>query len=88
MNSEIMKTFTKAELEHLREKARNANTAIAIHNEFVEFLRVQHEAPEREGWLLGAVGFEMTQAKNETPPPADTGEGVNGLVAEEVQELS
>lgn len=90
MNTDLIKAFSKAELEHLREKAKNANMAIAMHNEFVEFLRTQHEAPERDGWLLGAMGFEMMQ-EPEKPPLASvmdvTSEGVNGIVSEELEQF-
>jgi len=88
MSDTQVKPFSKAELEHLKEKAMNANMAIAIHNEFVTFLRQQHDAPEQEGWILGTKGFEMMPLSQTDPPPVLTGEGVNGLVAEEVQQLS
>lgn len=88
MDTTQAKPFSKAELEHLKEKAMNANMAIGIHNEFVAFLRQQHEAPEQEGWILGAKGFEMMPVSQTAPPPAMTDEGVNGIVAEEVRELS
>lgn len=99
MDTAQVKPFSKAELEHLKEKAMAANVAISIHNEFVNFLRQQHEAPEQEGWILGAKGFEMPVPNQregmqapEKPPLASimdvTSEGLNGVVNEEVERLS
>jgi hypothetical protein len=92
MSDTQVKQFSKAELEHLKEKALNANMAIGIHNEFVAFLRQQHEAPEQEGWMLGAKGFELIPVAQTEPPPVLTGEGWapsgNGKVDEQEGRLS
>lgn len=81
------KQFTKAELDHLKERAIAANMAIGAHNEFVNFLRAQHEAPEQDGWQLGAKGFEMT-AEKRIPSSAITDEGMNGILTEEVERFN
>lgn len=52
------RTFSEAEIKRLRVKADAANQAIADYNDWLAFLREQHEASEQERWTLGPKGFE------------------------------
>lgn len=52
-----VKSFTKPEIERLRQKAETANKALAEYHDWLAFLREQHEAPEHEQWTLGEKGF-------------------------------
>lgn len=69
-----LKPFSKAELKRLERMAGAANNAVANYNEFVGFLREQHEAEDVKLWDFNDRGF----VRRSEPPQGDS----SGIEAE------
>jgi hypothetical protein len=64
------RSFTKAEMKMFAQKYDAFQAAQKVVDEFVIFLREQHEIPEgEEGWQIGQNGFfRMDKVTAENPP--------------------
>lgn len=76
-HADDLKHFTRAEIERLRAKVENYRKAVADYEDWLAFLRQQHEAEDAELWLLGEQGF-VRKPDPSTGPTTSSGETSGG----------
>ncbi len=61
------KRLTLSQQQHLLALVERARAAQAAINQFVEYLRDEHDAPEANGWALDDVQVGFAQRPQPTP---------------------